>query len=278
MLRWKDLNPIAEKGLNYYISYRDTPRKRSKVVIEDIRISIKEGATLILGFAGMGLIGPIITNTIVEQIPDIKEIGFITSDLLPPISVFYDGVLKHPFRLYYSPQHNLIVGTSEVPFQLTSAYNDLAKTICNWFLSDDVRGKEIVVFQGILKQGMIDDFPVYYATEEHLTNIFEKLKLEKFERGIITGPESTIINEALTNRINAIALFTYVYQIPTPEGAAAIIEVLNQIYNLNIETSKLIEEGKEIKTKMLELAQKTQQFQQQQLPSTGSEGYNQFYQ
>ena len=252
--------------------------KNSKVVIEDISFQIREGATLLLGFAGMGLIGPIITNTIVEQIPDIKEIGFITSDLLPPISVFYDGVLKHPFRLYYSPQHNLIVGISEVPFQMTSAYNDLARTICNWALSQDVKAKEIVVFQGILKQGMIDDFPVYFATEEGLNEKFEKLNLEKFERGIITGPEATIINEALINRLNAVALFTHVYQIPTPEGAAAIIEVLNEIYNLNIETSKLIEQGKEIKAKMLELAQKTQQYQAQQLPSNGSEGYNQFYQ
>ncbi|MFX1445334.1 MAG: proteasome assembly chaperone family protein [Promethearchaeota archaeon] len=252
--------------------------KKSKVVIEDITFQIKEGSILMLGFAGMGLIGPIITNTIVEQIPDMKEIGFITSDLLPPISVFYDGVLKHPFRLYYSPKNNLIVGIAEVPFQLTSAYNDLAKTICNWALSEDVKAKEIVVFQGILKQGIIDDFPVYYATEEVPNDRFEKLNLDKFERGIITGPEATIINEALTNRLKATALFTYVYQIPTPEGAAAIIEVLNQIYNLEIETSKLIEEGKEIKAKMLELAQKAQQYQTQQLPSSGTEGYNQYYQ
>ncbi|TFG28857.1 MAG: proteasome assembly chaperone family protein [Promethearchaeota archaeon] len=252
--------------------------KNSKVVIEDISFQIREGATLLLGFAGVGLIGPIITNTIVEQIHDIKEIGFITSDLLPPISIFYAGELKHPFRLYYSPQHNLIVGTAEVPFQMTSAYNDLARTICNWALSEDVKAKEVVVFQGILKQGMIDDFPVYFATEEGLNEKFEKLNLEKFERGIITGPEATIINETLTNRLSAVALFTHVYQIPTPEGAAAIIEVLNEIYNLNIETSKLIEQGKEIKAKMLELAQKTQQYQTQQLPTSGSEGYNQFYQ
>jgi uncharacterized protein len=252
--------------------------KNSKVVIEDLSFQISEGATLMLGFAGMGLIGPIITNTLVDQIPDIKEIGFITSNLLPPISVFYDGVLKHPFRLYYSPQNNLIVGIAEIPFQLTSAYNDLARTICNWALSEDVKAKEIVVFQGILKQGMIDDFPVYYATEEGLSDIFENLNLEKFERGIITGPEATIINEALTNRLKAIALFTHVYQIPTPEGAAAIIEILNQIYNLNIETSKLIEQGKEIKAKMLELAQKTQQYQSQQLPPSGKEGYTQYYQ
>ena len=72
--------------------------KKSKIVIEDFSVQIKEGSTLILGFAGIGLIGPIVANQLIEQVPDIKEIGFLVSDYLPPISVFYEGVLKHPFR------------------------------------------------------------------------------------------------------------------------------------------------------------------------------------
>jgi len=87
--------------------------KRSSIIIEDLKTEIKEGATMILGFAGVGLIGPIVSNTLIQQIPDITELGFVTSEYLPPISVFYDGVLKHPFRIYYSPMHNLIVGISE---------------------------------------------------------------------------------------------------------------------------------------------------------------------
>ncbi|TFF89834.1 MAG: proteasome assembly chaperone family protein [Promethearchaeota archaeon] len=252
--------------------------KKSKIVIEDLTFQIKEGATIILGFAGIGLIGPIVANQLIEQIPDIKEIGFLVSDYLPPISVFYQGVLKHPFRLLYTPQHNIIVGVCEVPFQTPSAYNDLSKTICNWALSDDVRAKEIVIFQGIPQRGIIDDYPVYYAAEAKMIESLEKHGINKVEKGIIVGPEATVLNEALTNRLSSYALFTPVLEIPTPEGAAAIIEVLNDIYNLEIETSKLIEEGKEIKAKMLELAQKAQEYQkQQQLPGTGKE-YTQYFQ
>jgi len=252
---------------------------RSAIIVEDISIPIKKEATIILGFAGIGLIGPIISNSLIEQIPDIKEIGFITSEYLPPISVFYQGVLKHPFRLYYSPQHNLIVGICEVPFQVTTAYNDLSKTICNWALSDDVKAKEIVIFQGIPRRGIIDDYPVYYAAEAMLMEKLGGYGMEKVEKGIIVGPEATILNEALTNKLNAYALFTPVLEIPTPEGAAAIIEVLNQIYDLKIETSKLIEEGKDIKAKMLELAQKAQQYQQQQqLPARPGEEYTGYFQ
>lgn len=252
--------------------------KKSKIVIEDLTFQINEGATLILGFAGIGLIGPIVANQLIEQIPDIKEIGFLVSDFLPPISVFYQGVLKHPFRLLYTPQHNIIVGVCEVPFQTPSAYNDLSKTICNWALSDDVKAKEIVIFQGIPQRGIIDDYPVYYAAEAEMIEDLEKHGIKKVEKGIIVGPEATVLNEALTNRLKSYALFTPVLEIPTPEGAAAIIEVLNDIYNLDIETGKLIEEGKEIKAKMLELAQKAQEYQkQQQLPGTGKE-YTQYFQ
>ncbi|MFX0073570.1 MAG: proteasome assembly chaperone family protein, partial [Candidatus Hermodarchaeota archaeon] len=201
------------------------------------------------------------------------------SEYLPPIAVFYQGVLKHPFRLLYSPKHNLIVGVCEVPFQVSTAYNDLAKTICNWGLSEDVLAKEIVIFQGIPQKGIIDDYPVYFAAE---SDMIEKLKgfgIEKVEKGIIVGPEATVLNEALTNKLCAYALFTPVLEIPTPEGAAAVIEVLNQIYSLGIDTSKLIEEGKEIKAKMLELAQKAHQYQQQQqLPARPGQEYTRYFQ
>ena len=246
--------------------------KKSSIIIEDLNVQIQNGATFVLGFAGIGLIGPIVANTLIEQIPDIIEIGFITSEYLPPISVFYAGVLKHPFRLLYSPQHNLIVGICEVPFQIPTAYNDLSKTICNWALSEDVKAKEIIIFQGIPQRGIIDEYPVYYAAEEVMMGHLEKFGITKVEKGIIVGPEATVLNEALTNRLNAFALFTPVLEIPTPEGAASILEILNKMYNLSIVTASLIEQGKEIKAKMLELAQKAQQYQQQQqLPGTGKE-------
>lgn len=252
--------------------------RKSSIIIEDLSVQIKEGATLLLGFAGIGLIGPIVANTLIEQLPDIKEIGFITSEYLPPISVFYAGVLKHPFRIFYSAQNNLIIGICEVPFQVTTAYNDLSRTICNWALSDDVKAKELVIFQGIPQRGIVDEYPVYYAAEEAMMEHLEKFGITKVEKGIIVGPEATVLNEALMNRLNAYALFTPVLEIPTPEGAASILEVLNTIYNLSIDTASLIEQGKEIKAKMLELAQKAQEYQQQQQLPGKKEAYTRYFQ
>jgi len=137
---------------------------------------------------------------------------------------------------------------------------------------------EIVIFQGIPQKEIIDDYPVYYAAEKNLVERLESFNIKKVEKGIIVGPEATILNEALSNRLQAFALFTPVLEIPTPEAGVAIIEVLNKIYDLTIDTSKLIEEGKIIKKKMLELAEKAQQYQQQQLPDTPRKEYTQYYQ
>lgn len=230
------------------------PGKNSKVVIVDVSVEIKEKSTMILGFVGNGLLGPIIASTIIEQIPDIKEIGFITSEFLPPISVFYEGKLKHPFRLYHSQKYNLIIGTCETPFRKSSDYNDLAKTICNWLLSEDVNAKEIVMFQGIPKEEIINKYPVYYAAEECMVEFLEDHNLQIVKKGIILGPEATLINEVLTNNLKIYTLFTPINKTPSFKGATSILRVLNEIYDLNIEIENLIEKGKKYETLMLEFA------------------------
>jgi len=233
--------------------------KKSSVVLEVDPQEIQQSATVILGFAGIGLIGPIVTNELVEKIEDIKQIGFITSENFPPIAVFTDGILKRPFRLYYSESKNLIIGVCDLPFSTPKDYADLAKTICNWALSSDIQAKEMVIIQGIPTPKMIEEFKVFFAAEKVIKEKLEKLGLEIIPRGLVVGPEATILNECLNNPIDAYILFTDAYQIPTPEGGAEIIKSLNKIYGLGVDVSDLLERGKEIKNKMMELAQKAQQ-------------------
>jgi uncharacterized protein len=249
--------------------------KKNQLIIEDESIEIRNGATILFGFAGLGLLGPIIANTLIEQIPDMEKLGFVTSEIMSPIAVFYDGVLKHPFRLCYSKQNNLIVGICEIPLQTTNAYDGLSEIICKWALSEKAR--EIVTFQGLAQRGIPDEFPVYYAAEEEMIEKLEGNGIKKLKRGIIVGPEATFLNRALTNRIKAYALFTPVSQYPTPEGAASIIEVLNDLYDINIDTSSLIEKGKEIKKKLSDLAEKAQEYRRKQLEGSKSETPPQLY-
>jgi uncharacterized protein len=235
------------------------PGKDSKIVIEDFSINIKEKSTVILGFVKNGLLGTIITNTIIDQNSDFREIGFISSNYLPPISISYNGELKHPFRLYYSPKYNIIIGTCETTFRKSSDYNDLARTICNWLISEDINAEEIVMFQSIQTKKINNEYPIYYATEDNMVEFLNNYNISKIKKGIIKGPEACVINEALTCRLNIYILFVRIHKIPSLQGTAAIIEVLNDIYCLNINTQKLIEKGKKLENVYLEYVKKIKQ-------------------
>jgi len=252
--------------------------KKSRVVLEVDPKEIQPNSTIILGFAGIGLIGPIVTNELVEKIEDIKKIGFIASDSFPPIAVFTDGILRRPFRLYYSEDKNLIVGVCELPFSSPKDYSDLARTICNWALSQDIKANEMVILQGIPTLNIVEKFKVFFAAEKEIKEKLEKLGLEIIPQGLVVGPEASILNECLNNPIDAYILFTDAYQqIPTPEGAAEIIKALNNIYQLGVDVSDLLERGKEIKNKMMELAQKAQQMHLPQKEPGSKDRYSQLF-
>ena len=54
---------------------------------------------IVVGFPGHGLVGNIAAKHIIEEL-ELKWIGSIRSPLIPPVSVFIDGVLAYPYRIY----------------------------------------------------------------------------------------------------------------------------------------------------------------------------------
>jgi uncharacterized protein len=253
------------------------PAKNSKLIINDPDFELVQGKhpTLIVGFLGVGLIGNIVTTEIIDSLK-MKPIGFIATRDISPIAVFYDGVLKHPFQLYYSKEKNIVIARCEVPFNKSENYWDLARLISDWALHNGI--EELACIQGLGTEGLPEKYPVYVAAEtEVLERIKNKSGAEVLPKGIVMGPEASLLNVALNNKINAYILLTPANsQIPSPQASAEIIEKLNKLYDLGVDTSKLLEDEKIIKEKLLELNSKTQQ-QHSQLnlgpPSDNSSKY-----
>ncbi len=81
------------------------------------------------------------------------------------------------------------------------------------------------------------------------------------------------------HKINAFSLITYVYQYLNPEGTAEIIKKLNMLYDLKIDTDDLIERDKEIKNRVLDLADKAHHYHKNQLgEAKEANKYSQLYQ
>jgi len=227
---------------------------------------------LILGFLGSGLVGNIVATELIEQLK-MEKLGFIATEDLPAIAIFKDGILIQPFRLYLSKENNCIVAICEIPFNKSDTYSNLARLLNAWALKVNI--KEICVIQGLAEEGFPEERPIYLAAEEEIINKLLKLTDVKImKRGLIIGPEAAILNESLNNPINCFALLVPVNAaIPDPLGAVAIIKTLNEIYKFDLKVDRLLNEGKEIQEKLLELNQKTQE-EHRKMISMGSASSN----
>ena len=255
--------------------------KNSRIVIEDKDCEFlkeKDNPPLfILGFTGAGLIGTIVTNELIKQL-DMKQLGYILSEDLPPITIFYEGIIKHPFRLYYSEKYNLLVSICEVPFR-EGTYTDIARALMDWALKQNL--KEIICLQGLADRSMLmqdGEAKIFAAGEKIIMDKFSQFEVEKPPKGIIVGAEAAILNECLNNRLDGAVFLTPANpQIPSPEGSAAILKKIGEIYDFPVETEELIEQSNEIKKKLFELAKKSNQVHQQSQQSSGAPKPQRFY-
>lgn len=77
--------------------------------------------------------------------------------------------------------------------------------------------------------------------------------------GIIHGIAGAILDECLTKKITGIAfLVPAIAFMPDPEGVASLIETLNRVYDLNIDTQVLLKKAEEIKQKLKQVAKRHQ--------------------
>jgi uncharacterized protein len=244
--------------------------KNCNIVTDEKKMKpfVPKNSVMIVGFLGPGLVGNIVTNEIVEQLK-LEQIGYVITEDLPAIAVFHDGILVHPFRLYYSAQYSMIIALCEIPFNKSDTYSNLSRLLIDWV--NKVGIKEICVIQGLaVENPIVETYPVYIAAEkEILTRIKKKGALDILPRGLIMGPEAAMLNESLNNKVEAYALLAPVIpQIPDANAAVAILEKLNKLYGININTKKLKDEGEEVSKKLMELSMKTQE-QHQDMVSLG---------
>ncbi|MHA1619928.1 MAG: proteasome assembly chaperone family protein [Promethearchaeota archaeon] len=243
--------------------------KSSRIAIYEEHCDFLKDVTspplFIIGFAGVGMIGTIVANELIKQL-EMTQIGYILSEDLPPITVFYDGVLKHPFRLYYHQSHNLIVSICEVPFN-PGSYTDLARTLMDWALTEGI--KDVICFQGMAVESMIQESPVeiYAASEKEIMDKILAHDVKIPPRGLIMGAEAAILNECLNNHLDGAVFLTPANpQIPNPEGAAGILQKISEIYSIPVSLSGLEEQANQIKQSLLELAKTTDNVHRQGLP------------
>jgi len=205
---------------------------------------------LIEGFPGIGLVGNIASQYIVNEL-NMTYLGAMSSKFFPPLAVLLGGVVNMPVRIYEDAGKGMVILTADVPIHPLASY-DIGREIVSW--AESINAKEMVCLAGITV--MSEQHRVFGAVSKK--DLLDRIKdmTEIFELGTITGITGSIMNECRIRNMPAICLLGETASAdPDPRAAIATIEALNKIYSLGISTAKLSEQAEQIEVQMSQLSQ-----------------------
>jgi uncharacterized protein len=220
---------------------------------------------LIEGFPGIGLVGNIASQYIVNELK-MTYLGAMSSRYFPPLAVLLGGVVNMPVRIYEDTTRGIIVLTADIPVHPLASF-EIGREIVSW--AQSVNAREMICLAGITVMG--DQHRVFGAVSQQELLDRIKDKTEVFELGTITGITGSIMNECRIRKMPAICLLGETASVePDPRAAIATIKTLNKIYDLGVSTDKLSEQAEQIELQMAQLAQQMKaaspEEQQVQLP------------
>jgi len=218
--------------------------------VYEIKKTVLKSPIIFAGFVGAGLVGPLAVGCMIDKLK-MKEIAYLRSKHLPPSTVFMQGRLRHPFRLYSNNDGTICAIICEItlPFGL----HDIVNTILDW--AEKNGSHEIVILDGVASK--THDGKAFCAAEEDLCRVMESNDINMIPQGFITGVAGGLLNECLMRPIQGITLLVKANDKGAdPLAAATLLDAVNRAYGLNINTSDLRKKKKRIGADFKELSDK----------------------
>ncbi|TRO42923.1 proteasome assembly chaperone family protein [Candidatus Bathyarchaeota archaeon] len=230
-------------------------------MLEPIKIVEKKiipsDTTMLIGLPDVGLVGLIATSYLISEL-NLEEIAYMDSDLLPPVVVLHNGLPHSPLRIYGNQK--LIAVISELAIPAPALYNIMRKII-DW--GEEKKVKSIISMGGIpLENRQTINEPEVFgaASDQKLLEILNKKGLNTMKEGYIVGAQALSMRYSLSKNIPAIAILSQsFYNYPDPQAAAITLKELSKISDIEVDVSKLLEKGEEIRLKARDIMKRTQQ-------------------
>jgi len=217
--------------------------------------------TLIQGFPGVGLVGKIIVDHLIEQL-EMTHYANVHCEGIPPVATYQpdSSELVTPVRLYVDSDRQLLALQSDVPINPAAA-NAFADCVTGWFTEEDILP---VYISGLPRQRDEDgEGPALYGvgtgggTEQLATTDIDT----PAEMGMVSGPTGALLSHALENDTTAVGCIVESDpQFPDPDAAKTVIEGgIEPIAGVDIETSDLTDKAAEIEQARKQLLKRMQQ-------------------
>ena len=229
---------------------------RISVLDDDVSLN---APTLIEGFPGVGLVGKIATDHLIDA-HEMTHYANVHCDGLPPVAVYQEAeaAATTPVRLYADPANDLVALRSDVPVN-PGAATEVAACLDSWFEDADL----FPVFLSGLGREKDDSPPELYgiATGDGGEALARAEVEAPSESGLVSGPTGAMLAAALEADRDALGLVVESDpKFPDPEAARTLIlDGIDPIAGTETPTDGLVEQATEIRSAKRQLAEQMRQ-------------------
>lgn len=218
---------------------------------------IPDVETLVAGFPGIGLVGGIASEQLINTL-ELEQVASLDCDEFPPTAVVFDGIPRRPVRFFYGEGFLLVKSDMVIPPNLT---NSLAEFIINW--AEEKGVNEIIVLDGVQKREESEENKIWSVLSGHIYEKYaEEFDLDIIERGAITGISSSLMLEAHEKNFKAIGMYIESNpKMPDPRAAVGLLEKFAEIKGIEVETESLIERAEELEEMYNQMVSQAKQAQ-----------------
>lgn len=204
-----------------------------------------EEPVLVEGLPGVGLVGKIAADHLIEQL-EMTYYGTVHCEGLPQVAAYRgeQSDVFPPVRLYADEANDLLVLQSDVPVSPTQA-DEFAPCLTGWLESNDVLPLYLSGLP-IEKEGVPEMWGI--ATGDAGDRIEAAGIVPPREGGLVTGPTGALLYQASEAEMDAAAFIVESEaQFPDPEAARILLEHgVEPIAEIEVDTDALVERADEI--------------------------------
>jgi len=216
-----------------------------------------DNPVVIIGFPEVGLVGTIAASFLLNKL-NFEEIGYIDSELFPPLVVIHNGDIKNPIRVYSDKDGKFIMILSEIAIS-PMMISPLAESLIEWF--KEKNASLAILLSGI---SVINRLEIQEPECIGIGNIedakirIKDAKIEGMIEGFLIGIYPELLKRCKKEGIPGILLLSQCFpNYPDPEAAASVIKSLQRIIDIDVDLKELLEKGEEIKVRARDLMQQT---------------------
>jgi uncharacterized protein len=227
--------------------------------LEDVQICNFEevdikGAIVIAGFPSIGLVSTIAANYLIDAL-NLRQIGCVASSEFPALSVVHTGEPLSPVRIYAGAQGSkkIVVFVSEFkpkPNLINSISESIMKWVCEKNCSLLISPEGMVVEgKGSEEEEEVEAYAI--GSTEKVRTILTEKKIPQFKNGIIAGVSGVLLNLGRQSNFDVVSVLAEAHpNYPDAKAAAAAINVMALLMNVEINVTPLFEESERIEKQL----------------------------